>query len=274
MKKSFLQSLPYYLVKIFFILLIIAPIVIAFCFSFQSESEIISSKIVWLTKNPTLDNYRWVFKHTNILTYLKNTLIVCVIVISAQIVFSSLAAYAFAFFDFPLKNFLFVVVLMTMMIPSEVTVISNFTKIQQWGLTDTFAGLALPSLISGMSIFLMRQFYLTIPKEIKEASLLDGCSDMRFLFSIAVPLSVPSIASLSIYEFINIYNAYFWPLMVTNADKMRTVQIGVAMLRNPDNPAYGVILAGVVLVTIPGIFVMVFGQEYLIKGMTAGAVKG
>lgn len=262
------------LVKIAFALVIIFPILIALEFSLQSEGEILSTKITWFTTTPTLENFEYVLTKTPILNYLKNTFIVCFIVIISQVILASMAAYAFVFFKFPGKGLLFTLIISTMMIPSEVTVISNFTKIQQWGLTDTYTGLVLPSLISGMAIFQMRQFYMTLPMELKEASEIDGCSDMRFLFAIAVPLSKPAIASLAIYQFIHIYNQYFWPLIVTNTDKMRTVQIGISMLNDAELTRFGIILAGVVLAIIPGIFVMSVGQEYLIKGMTAGSVKG
>ena len=102
-----------------------------------------------------------------------------------------------------------------MMIPGDVVIITNYIQIQNWHLTNTHLGLALPYLVSGMGIFLMRQFYLTLPRELKEAAVLDGCGDMGFFFRIAMPLSVPSMVSLAIYEFILIYNRYFWPLLVT-----------------------------------------------------------
>ena len=125
-----------------------------------------------------------------------------------------------------------------------------------------------------MGIFLLRQFYLTLPRELKEAADIDGCSNMGFFFRIALPLSVPSLASLAIYEFIHIYNRYFWPLLVTNRDQMRTVQIGMAMLQEGESGKTTHILAGAALCIVPAVIVFIIGQKYLVKGMTSGAVKG
>ena len=183
-------------------------------------------------------------------TYLWNTLLQCGIVMICQLIFCSLAAYALTFFQFRGKDFLFTAILVTMMIPGDVVIITNYIQIQQWGLTDTHLGMALPYLIGGMSIFLMRQFYLTLP------------------------LSIPSLSSLAIYEFISIYNRYFWPLLVTNTDAMRTVQIGMAMLDGGESGKTTHVLAGAALCIIPAVIVFIIGQKYLIKGMTAGAVTG
>ena len=165
-------------------------------------------------------------------------------------------------------------ILIHMMIPGDVVIITNYIQMQHWHLTDTHLGMALPYLVGGMGIFLMRQFYLTLPRELKEASELDGCSDMGFFFRIALPLSVPSLSSLAIYEFIMIYNRYFWPLLVTNSDKMRTVQIGMAMLQAGESGKVSHILAGASLCILPAVAIFIIGQRYLIKGMTAGSIKG
>ena len=139
---------------------------------------------------------------------------------------------------------------------------------------DSYAGLVLPSLISGTAIFLMRQYFLTLPKDYKEAATLDGCGDMGFLFHIAVPLSIPTISSLAVYLFVQIYNQFFWPLLVTNTDEMRTIQIGISFLVAADVINYGHILAGAVIAIIPSGLIYIFGQDYIIKGMTAGGLKG
>ncbi|MDR3343124.1 MAG: carbohydrate ABC transporter permease, partial [Treponema sp.] len=117
-------------------------------------------------------------------------------------------------------------------------------------------------------------FFLTIPKELHEAATLDGCQDIRFLFSIVMPISKPAVASLGIYTFIQVYNQFLWPLLVTNTNRMRTVQVGMSILKEAEAVDYGVVLAGSVLILIPAVFVFIFGQKYLVRGMTAGAVKG
>lgn len=265
-----------YTLKVLLGLLIISPIITCLCYALKSQQELMGSQGLAgiIPQNPTLENFAWVMRSIPIGTYLWNTLLQCGIVIVCQLIFCSLAAYALTFFEFRGKSLLFTAVLVTMMIPGDVVVITNYIQIQQWGLTDTHLGMALPYLIGGMGIFLMRQFYLTLPRDLKDAADIDGCSDMGFFFRVAVPLSIPSLSSLAIYEFISIYNRYFWPLLVTNTDAMRTVQIGMAMLDGGESGKTTHVLAGAALCIIPAVIVFIIGQKYLIKGMTAGAVKG
>ena len=153
-------------------LLFIAPLLIGILFSFQSEQELGTYPLHLLSNAPTLQNYLEVIKAVPLFSYLLNSGIVCLVSIATQIVIACLAAYGFVFFEFPLKKLLFSLVLMTTMIPGEVVVITNYTTIQSLHLTNTYAGLVVTSLISGTSIFLMRQFFMTIPKDYKEANFL------------------------------------------------------------------------------------------------------
>jgi len=252
----------------------ISPLIVGVLFSIQSDNELGMYPLVLITKNPTLENYIAVFQKVPLLTYLKNSFIMCSICIVAQVMISTLAAYGFVFFKFPGKNFLFTLILSSMMIPGEVVVITNFITIQKMGLTNSYIGLVLPSLISGTAIFLMRQYFMTLPRDFKEAATIDGCGDMRFLFQVAVPLSIPTISSLAVYLFVQIYNQFFWPLLVTDTAEWRTVQIGISFLVTGDIISYGRILAGATVAILPSVLVYIFGQDYIIKGMTAGGVKG
>lgn len=263
-----------FIIKVILGVIFIAPLIIGVAFSVQTEETLVTYPLKLITENPTYQNYVEIFKKVPLLAYLKNSVIVCGFAIIGQVVFSSLAAYAFVYFEFPFKKLLFTLVLATMMIPGEVVVITNYVTIQNMGLINTYMALILPSLVSGTSIFLMRQYYLTLPKDFKEAATLDGCSDMGFLFRIATPLSIPTISSLAVYLFVQIYNQFFWPLLVTNKDTMRTIQIGICFLTQSDIISYGQILAGAVVAIVPSVVVYIFGQDYIIKGMTAGGVKG
>lgn len=274
-RKRRAQFLAGYTLKVLLGLVIVFPIIVCLLYAIKSPAELMSAGGMGLAvKDPTLENFEWVMDSVPIGKYLLNTLIQCAIVIVFQIILCSFAAYALVFFRFRLKSTMFALVLATMMIPGDVVIITNYIQIQHWHMTDTHVGMALPYLVGGMGIFLLRQFYLTLPRELKEAAEIDGCSDMGFFFRIALPLSVPSLASLAIYEFIHIYNRYFWPLLVTNRDKMRTVQIGMAMLEQGESGKTTHILAGAALCIIPAVIVFIIGQKYLVKGMTSGAVKG
>ena len=269
-----LKSGGSFLLKVILGIAFISPLIIGLAFSVQTEEALVTYPLRLFTDNPTIANYAEVFRKVPLLHYLKNSVIVCFFAILGQVIFSSLAAYAFVFFDFRFKKTLWTLVLMTMMIPGEVVVITNYVTIQNMNLTNTYLGLVFPSLISGTAIFLMRQYFMTLPKDYREAATLDGCSDMGFLFHIAVPLSIPTISSLAVYLFVQIYNQYFWPMLVTNEDSMRTIQLGISYLVDADVVNYGHILAGAVIAIIPSTLIYIFGQDYIIKGMTAGGLKG
>jgi len=262
------------LLKICIGLIILFPLFICLSYSLRPDTELMNRSKSILPETWTLQHFTWVFKYVPVFQYLKNSLICCAIVIASHVLLASLCAYAFAFFKFPLKGFLFTVIITTMMIPGDVTIISNFLNIQALGLRNTYAGMTLPFLISSMAVLLMRQYYLSIPTELKEAATIDGCTDMGFWWKIAVPLSVPSIISLAIYEFIGIYNQYFWPLLVNTKDSMYTIQIGMSMLVGHESDEVGRILAGAIICIIPSTTVFVIGQKYLIQGMTSGSIKG
>ncbi len=273
-KKRKIKEGSYFALKVILGIAFISPLIIGLAFSIQSEEQLVTYPLRLFTENPTFENYTEVFRKVPLLHYLKNSVIMCFFSILGQVVFSSLAAYAFVYFDFRFKKALWTLVLMTMMVPGEVVVITNYVTVQNWGLINTFLGLIITNLISGTAIFMMRQYYMTLPKDFKEAATIDGCSDMGFLFRIATPLSIPTISALAIYLFVSIYNAFFWPLLVTNKDTMRTVQIGISFLVTSDIISYGQILAGAVVAIIPSVVAYIFGQDYIIKGMTAGGVKG
>lgn len=262
-------------IKFLIALIFIFPLLISISYSFRTDAEIMMTKGVTLfPRTWTRENYKWVFRYVPVLTYLKNSFVQYALMIGAQVIFCSMTAYAFAFFKFKGKAFLFSAILFSMMIPGEVTVITNFLQVQKWKLTNTYLGMVITGLVSSLGIFTLRQFYLSLPKELKEAATLDGCGDIGFWFRIALPLSIPTIASLAIYEFVTIYNRYLWPLLIAKNQDMYTIQIGMDMLKSSEGDSLGLILAGAVVCIIPVVLVFVFGQKYIIRGMVSGGVKG
>ncbi|HCC38182.1 MAG TPA: carbohydrate ABC transporter permease [Treponema sp.] len=255
-------------------LIIISPLLMGLSLSFMSASEMASIPPHFVPHDPVIYTYQKALNTVPIFSFMKNSVIVCAIIIVGQICTCSFAAYAFSFFKFKGSRLLFLAILTTMMIPADAIIIANYLTISRFRLNDTYIALTAPYLTSAMGIFLLRQFFLTIPKELKEAALIDGCKDLRFLFSIALPISKPAIASLGIYVFIQVYNQFLWPLLVTNTNRMRTVQIGMSILKESEAIDYGAVLAGSVLILIPAILVFLIGQRHLVQGMTSGAVKG
>lgn len=269
-----LQDRLFFAVKLVMGILIISPILYAGLVSFMNPAEVSSYPPAIFPKSFQLTNYQAILRIFPLFRFLLNSIIVCLIIIAAQVVISSLAAYAFSFFEFPARNLLFALILSTMMIPAETVIIANYLTMCDLRLVNTYFALVLPYLASGMGIFLMRQFFLTVPRELKQAAAIDGCGDLRFLWSVLMPISVPTIAALSVYVFVLTYNQYMWPLFVTSSTNMRTVQVGMGMLIDAETTNYGNVTAGAIFVLIPVVLIFILGQKYLIRGMTSGAVKG
>ena len=264
------------IVKVIIGLVFISPLFIGLVFSFVPDQELLKLPTLQVIKSTaSFNNYKMLAKAIPVFSYLKTSLVDCLIVITVQIVFSSLSAYSFAFFDFKGKNFLFTLVLIGMMVPAQVITITNFLTVRRLGLLNTYLGLAVINFAGGKSIFLFRQYYKTIPKEMHEAAIVDGCGDMKFLFRFVMPLAIPSIASVAIMIFIEEYNAYLWPILVARKQNMFTIQVGINQMIRPDMiPPYGRLLAFAMFSLIIPIIAFVFGEDYLISGMTEGSVKG
>jgi sn-glycerol 3-phosphate transport system permease protein len=272
--KSIIRNALPFILKLIIGLIIISPILFGFSFSFMSSPERAEVPPRFFPREPVTYTYERALYQVPIIRFMANSIIVCAIIIAGQIVTCSLAAYAFSFYRFRGRGVIFMIVLATMMIPVDAIIIANYLTISQFRLNDRYLGLVAPYLTSAMGIFLMRQFFLTIPRELHEAAIIDGCRDLRFLLKVVLPISQPAIASLGVYIFIQTYNQFLWPLLVTNSNRMRTVQIGMSILKEAEAVDYGIVLAGAVMILIPSVLVFVIGQEYLVKGMTAGAVKG
>jgi sn-glycerol 3-phosphate transport system permease protein len=272
--KPKVEAVIRYILKLAIGIIIVSPILFGVAFSFMNPSERVMYPPLLFPKNPVTYTYATALSEVPMVRFMANSFIDCAIVIVGQTITCSFAAYAFSFFKFKGQKLLFFLVLSTMMIPGDAIIIANYLTIAHAQLSDTYTALVLPYLTSAMGIFLMRQFYLTIPKDLHEAATLDGCKNLRFLFQIVMPISKPAIASLGVYTFIQVYNQYFWPLLVTNTNQMRTIQVGIGVLQDAEHVDYGIVIAGAVLSLIPSIIVFIIGQKYLVKGMTAGAVKG
>lgn len=206
--------------------------------------------------------------------FLFNSLVMSLIIVAGQLLTSLLAAYAFVYLQFTGRNLLFYVFLSTMMIPGEVTMIPNYMTIRSLGWLDSFAGLSIPFLANAFGIFLLRQYLLQLPRELYDAARIDGAGRWRFLFSIVVPLAKPVLSTLGVYVFLQSWNMYLWPLLTTDSDAMRTVQIGLGMLQDQDALSWNLTMAGVIIISIPTLLILFFAQKQLVKGLTAGAVKG
>ncbi|WP_270912910.1 carbohydrate ABC transporter permease [Allofournierella sp. CML151] len=255
-------------------LFMLFPLLYAVSVSLMTGSELFTMDMNLIPSAPTLENYLRAWAQVPLLRFILNSFLVAGCITLGQILTCSLAAFAFSFLNFKGKNVLFMLVMATMMVPGEATIISNYLTVSQLGILDTYLVLILPSLTSAMGIFLFRQFYMTFPISLYESAKLDGCGNLRFIVRILLPLTKSAIGAMSVYTFINAWNMYMWPLLVTGSQEMRTVQIGISMLDNTDAQSITLMMAGVVSVIIPSMIIFVVGQKQLIRGMFSGAVKG
>jgi ABC-type glycerol-3-phosphate transport system permease component len=254
--------------------LVAFPLLLALAYSFMSEAEIATFPPTVVPSKPTFDNYAAVLATIPIGRYLLNSFVVSTAVVIGQLITASLAAYAFSFLAFRGRSVLFFLFLSTLMIPWEATIIPNYITIRSIGWLDSYQGLAVPFMATAFGTFLLRQSFLQIPRELWDSARIDGASSFRFFRSMVLPLARPALGTVAIYGFLSTYNQYFWPLLVTNQTLMRTTQVGIAQLRFEETLRWGLVMAGVIMVAVPTLALLVIGQRQLIRGLTAGAVKG
>ncbi len=229
--------------------------------------------VLWPQSGISLSNFGDAFNAIPLLRQYGNSIVTAGIITIAQLLTSVLAAYAFVFLPLKRPRLWFGIFLATMMIPAEATIIPNYLTLADAGLIDTYAAIALPFLATGFGTFLIRQSFLSFPLELRDAAMMDGAGSLRFLFTILLPISKPTLAAVGLYSFMSAWNMYLWPLLVTRSPEMQTVQIGLTQLKSPEAYDPGMIMAGTLLVVAPTLIILIFGQKYIVKGLTAGSIK-
>jgi sn-glycerol 3-phosphate transport system permease protein len=223
----------------------------------------------------TLSTIRAAWNQGDLGRLLLNSMFVSVMVTVGVVITSLLAAYAFAFLEFPFKGPLFIAFIATMLVPAEVTVVINERTADSLGWINSYQGLIVPSLASTFGVFLVRQVFLQLPGELREAASLDGVGHIRFLWEVAAPLSRPTLGALGLFTFLGTWNAYLWPSQVIRGDRAHeTVQIGLERLKNNDISKINLVTGGLVVAALPIFIMLVLFQRQLVRGLTAGAVKG
>ncbi len=209
-----------------------------------------------------------------LLTWIVNSFAVALAITVCVLITSALGGFALAMPGFGAKRVVFFICLGTLMIPFEATIIPNYLFVSSLGWRDSYVGLIVPFVASGFGIFLLRQYFLTIPRELYEAAAMDGCSHFTYLVRILTPLSGPAFSTLAIYTFLGAYNAYYWPLLVTDNTAWRTTQVGITVFRNIEYQFFNTQMAANLIVMLPTLVLLVIGQRQLVRGLTAGALKG
>jgi sn-glycerol 3-phosphate transport system permease protein len=253
---------------------VLFPIYVTVVSSLLPAADITRQPPTLFTLHPHWGTYSAAWNSGHMGLYLKNSAIVTAIITVAQVVTAILAGYAFACIEFPFRRTLFVVFLATLMVPFEVTIVTNVTTVSDLGWYNTYAGLAVPFLATGFGAFLLRQAFLTLPRDLRDAAALDGYGHWRFLWRVAVPLARPAIAALAVFAFLGAWSQYLWPLLVTKDDRLRTVQIGLKQLQQLSIDQVNITFAGAIIAIVPLVLLLLFFQKQLVRGLTAGAVKG
>ncbi|MEZ5182754.1 MAG: carbohydrate ABC transporter permease [Acidimicrobiales bacterium] len=250
------------------------PIYVTIVNSLLTPGQIARRPPTLFPTHPEWSSYSKAWTQGNLGRYLLNSFIVTTVIVVGQVVTSIAAGYAFAFLEFPFRRTIFVLFLATMMVPFEVTFFTNQATVVALGWYDTYLALTVPFLATGFGAFLVRQAFLAIPPPLRDAAALDGAGHWRFATKVAVPLARPSIAALAVFSFFGAFNQYLWPLIVTKDERLRTVQIGLRYLRGTQIDQINVTFAGTVLAALPLFVLLLLFQKHLVRGLTAGAVKG
>jgi multiple sugar transport system permease protein len=251
----------------------VAPFLWMLLASFKDLGEILQYPPTWIPQRIILDNFVNAFQAAPFGRFYFNSLFVASAVTLGQLFTCSLAAYAFARLQFPGRDILFYVFLGTMMVPGQVTMIPGFMVLHWLGWIDTYAALIVPGLASAFGTFLLRQFFLTIPRDLEDAAAIDGCSRFGVLWRIILPLSRPALATLAIFTFMGVFNDFLWALIVISSEDLKTVQLGLAIFRDRYQTDWGQLMAASVSATLPILLVFFFAQKYFIRGITLSGLK-
>jgi len=256
--------------------------------SFKPRNEVFQMPPVIFTTSYTIENFVRALTRGNFNLYFANSLIVSGTSTVLNVLITSMAGYAFSRLLWRGREFLFMVVLAVMMLPGLIALIPTFLIVKgtpfaggnNWlgqggtGWLDSYPGLIVPSLGGGFTVFLLRQFFMTLPKELEDAARIDGCSEFTIYSRIILPLSRPVLAVVAIFNFQGSWNDFLWPLVIVQSDRMRTIQLGLTLFHSQHNVDWGVLMAGTTIATIPTVIVFLAAQKHFVQGIALTGIKG
>ncbi|MDU0968648.1 MAG: carbohydrate ABC transporter permease [Actinomycetaceae bacterium] len=257
------------------LIIVLVPVYWIVVASFKVQGDIYTSPATYWPHPFTTQNYDTVRTQIAFGTYLRNSVIITLILSSAKILLGVTSAYALALLRFPGRNLCFIVIIASLMVPNQITVISNYSLIAGLGMRNSFAGIILPLAGTAFGTFLMRNHFLSLPTEVIEAARMDGASPLRLLTRVVLPMSWPTLSAFALITIVNDWNEYLWPFLMSDDEKTAPLQIGLTFLQNNEGLTnWGPVMAGTVLAVLPVLIVFVLLQKNMIKGLTSGAVKG
>ncbi|MFS0821141.1 carbohydrate ABC transporter permease [Bacillus sp. 1P02SD] len=273
-RKAALSKGFIYLILILGSLLMLLPFIWMLSTSLKSSGEVTAMPPIWIPEDFKWENYAEAFEMAPFVRYTINSVVVTVLSTIGELLTTILAAYAFSRVNFYGRDVIFAILLGTMMVPGEVLLIPNYVTLSNLGWIDQYEALIVPWLASIFSIFLLRQFFLGIPKELSYAAKIDGCRDFRFLWTIMVPLAKPALITIVLLKAIGSWNAFLWPLIVTQSKEMRTLPVGLTSFSTEAGTIYELLMAASTMIILPMIILYIILQKYIIEGVAKAGIKG
>ena len=257
------------------LLLIGLPLFWILMTSFKAKGDIYTDPVNWLPPVWETENYSDATTRVPFWTYLRNSVLITAVLSIIKIVLGVISAYALAILRFPGRHLVFLLVISSLMVPSEITVISNYALVNSLGWRNTFVGIIVPLAGVAFGTFLMRNHFLSLPYELVEAARMDGAGPIRLLTKVLLPVSWPTLTAFSVVTMVNEWNTYLWPFLMADTEDVAPLQVGLTMLQNNDGVTnWGPVMAATILTIIPMVIIFLALQKYMIQGMTTGAVKG
>jgi multiple sugar transport system permease protein len=263
-----------YIILILFAATMLVPFAWMASASLQMDKDVFRFPFRWIPKAPRWMNYELLWKRVPFLTFFANTTKLAVIITGLQLLTSSLAAYAFARLSFKGRDVIFLAYVGTIAIPWQVYMVPQFIMMRKLGLSDTHLAIILLQAFSAFGVFLMRQFFIGIPKELSDAARIDGLGEYRIFAQIMLPLSKPALATLTIFTFVTVWNDFMGPLIYLNSEKLKTIQLGLRMYIAQYSAEYALIMAASLVSLVPVIILFLFLQRFFIEGVASSGVKG
>lgn len=280
MKTKTLTGIAWYTVLIVMVILALAPIAWMLTTALRPDVEIATTDIHWIPRTFTLEHFEAIFAQHPIVRWTFNSLFVSTVATLLVLLLDSLAGYALARMAFRGRSLLFTLILSMLFVPIQITVVPLFIMFTRMGITDTYLALVLPVGANVTGVFLMRQFFLSVPAELEEAARIDGASALRIWWSVVLPLARPALTAVAILTFLSTWNSFFWPLIVTRTDAARTLPVGIAQFMSlragmvQGQQSVGQSMAGAAVAAFLPIIVFVILQRYFIEGIARTGIKG
>lgn len=272
--KQKIVKLSIYILLIFLSLVAIVPFIWMLSASFKLNKDVFTYPITWIPETIRWENYVDIWKKIPLLTFIKNTTKLTVVITLLQLLTSSLAAYAFAKLEFKGRDILFISYVSTIAIPWQVYMIPQYIMVQKFGLVDTHMSLIILQAFSAFGVFLMRQFYISIPKELSESARIDGLGEFGIYSRIMLPLVKPGLATLTIFTFVTIWNDFMGPLIYINSTDLKTIQLGLRLFVTQFSAEYSLIMAAALVTLVPVLIVFLALQKYFVEGIATSGIKG